>query len=81
MINQETEEKKKKQLFSQCYQVGNTSSTRSCYGARRDKEEADTCVDLALQPSAMLKAGQCIFNLWRKEAACAPPLSPPLISG
>lgn len=86
MINQETEEEqeneeeKKSPLFSQGYQVGNTSSTCPHCGARRD-EETGACVDFALQPCARLKAGQCLLKLWRKEVACILPLAPPLISG
>lgn len=53
--------RRKKQLFSWGYQVGNTSSTCSHCGARRN-EEAGTCVDFALQPCAMLKAGQCLLK-------------------
>lgn len=56
-------------------------STRSHCGAKRHKEEAGTCVGLPLSHSAMLRAGQRVLNLWRKEAARALHLSPPLISG
>lgn len=64
--NRETEEeqwiKEKKNItskcFSQCNQIGNTNSTSSHYETWRHKE-ADTCVDLALQPTAMQKTGQC----------------------
>lgn len=56
---QETKEKNNlnPQYFFQCCRVGSTSSPCSHNGTRRDKK-ADTCVDLALHPSAKLKSGK-----------------------